>query len=311
MEASGQELDRYSILGRAQGTGYTILYYATDSAVRRQAIDSVLSVIDQSMSLYRPHSLINRINTATAGTAVMVDGHFRNVFVRSRQIYRDSKGRFDITVGPLVALWRDLPDGVPYPEVDELNRALHCVGMKKVRLKGSRLVKRDDCVRLDMNGIAQGYTVDVLARFLESRGVRHYVIELGGELRVKGPKPDGTPMRIGIERLSDVDSKSVVVGSAVEIHDGAITTAGNYRTSQHVDPATGQRFETDIISATLYARDAMTADGYDNVVMAMNAAEAVRFIERRKGLEAYIVYRTADGQLNEIMTSGFSRLLVN
>src|SRR5690606_3970208 len=108
-----------------------------------------------------------------------------------------------------------------------------------------RLEKKSPCVQIDLNGIAQGYSVDVLAELLEDRGIQHYVVELGGELRVKGPKPDGLPMRIGIERPVDGESSVVTINDVMEIREGAITTAGNYRKflqdgnrkfSHHIDP---------------------------------------------------------------------------
>src|SRR5690606_21277708 len=124
------------------------------------------------------------------GTLRIADQHFLRVLRRSFEIYRYSGGRFDITVAPLVQLWgfgveaQDrLPDSVAVRQV------MACVGMDKIKLRGKRLIKKQPCVELDMNGIAQGYSVDVLADHMESHGVTCYLVELGGELRVKGPKP--------------------------------------------------------------------------------------------------------------------------
>jgi len=302
---------KYTIAGQAQGTTYAITYYAMDNVVRKEAIDSILAVIDSSMSLYKPYSLINSINSSKAGT-VEIDEHFRNVLTKSLEIYRDSKGMFDVTVAPLVALWGfGVKPVVGSPDSVEVREALGCVGMDKIRLKGNRLKKKKGCVQLDVNGIAQGYSVDVMANYLERRGVIHYVVELGGELRVKGTKPDGSPMRIGIERPTDRDAGEVAVDAVIEVREGAITTASNYHKSHHINPKTGYPFATEIISATIYAKDAMTADGYDNVIMAMKADDAIRFVHRRNNMEVYIVYKDFAGVVRDTMSAGFKELIAN
>lgn len=312
-----ENLTKYTITGYAQGTDYTITYYAKDSCIRKYTVDSVLNVIDSSMSLYKPYSLINKINTGQG--CFELDNHFYRVLRQSFSIYRDSKGIFDITVAPLVQLWGFGVTGVDhFPDSSEVCRVLACVGMDKIRLKGRRLEKRDPCVRIDLNGIAQGYSVDVLAGLLEDYNIGYYIVELGGELRVKGPKPDGSPMRIGIERPSDDESEGVVITDVMEVRTGAITTAGNYRrflqeggrkVSHHIDPETGYPFDTGIISATIYAEDAVSADGYDNVVMAMDMKKAIAFVNKRKNLEAFIIYKDASGVVCDTMSVGFKKLL--
>lgn len=317
---SVQPLKTYSIHGYAQGTDYSLTYYATDSLLSRASVDSVLAVIDSSMSLYKPYSLINKINESERGH-FEIDKHFHQVVKKSVEIYKDSKGFFDITVAPLVQLWGFGVEAVDqFPDSTEVRRVLACVGMDKIRLKGRQLEKKESCVRLDVNGVAQGYSVDVLADHLESKGIARYIVELGGELRVKGPKPDGTPIRIGIERPANIVATSTVISDVVEIYEGAITTAGNYRKflqdgerriSHHINPKTGYPFDTEIISATIYAKDAMTADGYDNVIMAMKAEEAIQFVERRKGMEVFLIYKDAHGSVTDTMSNGFKALMAN
>ncbi len=317
---SNPGLTPYTIHGYAQGTDYTLTYYAKDSLFSKASVDSILSVIDSSMSLYKPYSLINRINEGEYGP-FEIDAHFHHVVKRSFEIYKDSKGIFDITVAPLVQLWGFGVEAVDrFPDKMEVNDALACVGMDKLKLRGRLLEKKHPCVRLDMNGVAQGYSVDVLAEYLEGQGIAHYIVELGGELRVRGPKPGGSPMRIGIERPADLGSPSVVINDVMEVQEGAITTAGNYRKflqdgdrkiSHHIDPKTGYPFDTEIISATVYAKDAMTADGYDNVIMAMKASEAVKFVNRRKNMEVFLIYKDESGVVKDTMSLGFKQLLAN
>ncbi|WP_036602287.1 FAD:protein FMN transferase [Olivibacter sitiensis] len=318
--ANFRDLRKYTLKGYAQGTDYTIAYYAEGAVVDQRQVDSLLAVIDSSMSLYKPYSLINKINAGPKGSYA-IDAHFRRVLGKSFEIVKDSQGIFDVTVAPLVQLWGFGTAPVDrFPDSAAVRQALRCVGMEKIRLKGNYLEKLDACVQLDFNGIAQGYTVDVLANMLEDCGIRHYVVELGGELRVRGPKPDGSPMRIGMERPATEWGDSPLVQDVMSITEGAITTAGNYRrylqdgdhrVSHHIDPKTGYPFDTEIISATLYANDALTADGYDNVFMAMKAAEAVTFANARKDMEVFVVYRDRSGVVRDTMSTGFRDLLIS
>lgn len=318
---SGQPVEdwsTYTIRGRAQGTTYQISYYASELVIRQPSIDSIVAVIDSSMSLYQPQSLISRFNDSTT-VSVVLDPHFKAVIEKSFEIHRHSGGVFDITVAPLVQLWGFGP--VPQeglPDSAAVAKALSCVGMDKLEFHGDTLSKADPCVRIDLNGIAQGYTVDVIAAFLESQGVGYYLVELGGELRVRGPKPDGSPLRIGIERPPAHGTGNELVQGVIALNEGSVTTAGNYRKfieedgntlSHHIDPKTGYPFQTGIISATLYASDAITADGYDNVIIAMDADEAIAFVDGMPGMEVFLIYRTENGTTAERMSSGFSQLL--
>ena len=307
----------YAIHGYAQGTTYTITYYAQDSLVSREEVEQVLAMIDSSMSLYKPYSLINKINNGE-GT-FRVDPHFGKVVRKSFEIYRRSGGLFDVTVAPLVRLWGFGTERMNHlPDSAAVRRARACVGMDRIRLRGSLLKKMQPCVQLDLNGIAQGYSVDVLAGMLESKGIGHYLVELGGELRVCGPKPDGTPIRIGIERPPKDGTQYPVINEVLELRNGAVTTAGNYRKfvmdgerriSHHINPETGYPFHTGVISATVYAPDAMTADGYDNVFIAMPPETAVALANRTVNVEVYLIYRDDHGVTRDTMSSGFGRLI--
>ncbi|MEC3881694.1 FAD:protein FMN transferase [Parapedobacter sp. 10938] len=318
--AGNPGLTRYQLTGYAQGTTYRVVYYASNKVVSNTSIDSVLSVIDSSMSLYKSYSLINKVNGAN-GTLRIADQHFLRVLRRSFEIYRHSGGLFDITVAPLVQLWGfGITRQDHFPDTIAVDQVMTCVGMDKIKLRGRRLTKKLPCVALDMNGIAQGYSVDVMADHLEGQGVVHYLVELGGELRVKGPKPDGTAFRVGIERPTRTEERGTVIEDVVEIREGAITTAGSYRkfvqdgdrrVSHHINPKTGYPFATGIISATVYGEDAMTADGYDNVIMAMPVVDAISFVNRFKGMEVFIVYKDEQGSVRDTMSTGFKKFIAN
>lgn len=315
-----QEIERsaHTIHGYAQGTTYQISYYAESSVIARSSIDSIVAVIDSSMSLYQPHSSINHFNDHTT-TELVLDPHFKAVVEKSFEIHAYSEGVFDITVAPLVQLWGFGPQ--PQSSLPDSATIINClsyIGMDKLSLRGDTLIKLQPGIRVDVNGIAQGYTVDIIAEFLESKGIKHYLVELGGELRVRGPKPDGSPLRIGIERPYADGQGDGLMSGVLAINQGSVTTAGNYRQyiehggqilSHHIDPKTGYPVQSGIISATLYAPDAITADGYDNVIMAMDAEDAIAFVDGFPGLEVFIIYKNENGEVLERMSAGFHQLL--
>jgi len=311
------ELKQFKINGLAQGTDYAIMYYATDSVATKKGIDSLLAEIDLSMSLYKKASLINQFNAVEK--ELKVDRFLTDVLKRSFEINRDTKGIFDITVAPLVQAWGFGPkENTTEPSSMEIKSILKCVGMENLKLKNGRLFKTKSCIQIDLNGIAQGYSVDLIAAYLSKKGIKSYVAELGGEIRIAGPKPDGSAMKIGIEG-PDKTGIPMIRHIAI-LNSGAITTSGNYRKfhqsgkkkiSHLINAKTGYPLENEMISVTVYAKDAITADGYDNALMGMHLPEALKFVESRKDLEAYFVYHKKDGSVADTLSSGFKKLIKN
>lgn len=312
-------LREFKMSGYAQGTSYTISYFAVDSQVSQTQIDSILNVIDLSMSLYNPNSAINKFNTSETGIAL--DSHFEKVVKRSFDIYKDSNGIFDITVAPLVQYWGFGPKSLTEkPNTQTIESLMQCIGMDKLELTENYLSKKKPCISIDLNGIAQGYSVDVVADFMLAKGIKIFVVEIGGELRVKGPKPDGKTMRIGIEGPSETPNAEPSIKHVMSFTEGAVTTSGNYRKfltngskkiSHLINPKTGYPLVNEMISATIFAPDAITADGYDNVLMGMTVKEALTFVEAHKSLEAYLIYKKSDGKIADTLTTGFKKMIIN
>ncbi|MGZ8542239.1 MAG: FAD:protein FMN transferase, partial [Chitinophagaceae bacterium] len=168
------------IAGNAQGTTWQITWLSESKSDYNEAIDSLLNRIDLSLSTYVPASIISRINKND--TSVIVDDHFINVFNQSIEVSEKTNGLFDVTVAPVINAW-----GFGFTKkanVDSamLDSLLDFIGYKMVRLDGNKLVKQKLQSMLDFNAIAQGYTVDVLATYLESKGITNYLVELGGEV---------------------------------------------------------------------------------------------------------------------------------
>ena len=306
-------LQRFELKGFAQGTTYSIIYYAADSIVSTAQTDSLLKRFDQSVSLYNPNSLISRFNRSAKG--IQIDEPFRVLVTRAIQISHATGRLVDPTVKPLVDAWGF---GVVKPTHDpgreEIKGLLRNVGIDKIYLKGRYLYKKNPGVQLDLNGIAQGYSVDLLALLLERHHINNYLVELGGELRVKGHKPGNEPFKVGIEGISGNDLDPEPMRKVIEPGDGAITTSGNYRkhheaggkqVSHLMNPLTGMPMQNEMISVTVYAKDAITADGFDNGFMVMGLKRTLAFLAKRKDMGAYIVYRKANGVVADTVTVGF------
>lgn len=312
------ELRKFVLSGKAQGTTFQVIYYATDSLVTAMQLDSIFLKIDSSLSLYKPYSLINRFNASQKGTSV--DNHFLAVMLKSLSTYRETEGTFDVTVQPLVQAWGfGVTRSPTLPDSTFIAVTKGCVGSDKLRVYHGMVIKKKPCVKVDFNGIAQGYTVDLLAGVMNQKGITNYMIELGGEIRVKGRRqPGNEKMKIGIESPAGDEFAGGNIQKIITLDHGAITTSGNYRRfyesggkviSHLIDPRTGYPVDNELISVTVYAEDAMTADAVDNALMVMGLAKGMAFIEKRGKLAAHFIYKTRDGTLKDTMSRKFHQLV--
>lgn len=310
---------RIVITGFAQGTSYHITYYAGDSSVTQFQIDSIFNKLDSSLSIYKPYSLISRFNNANT-TTVEMDEHFSAVINTSIDTWRATSGLFDITVQPLVQAWGfGIKKTDSLPGKKEVNTIRKCVGSQFLKVENNKLVKLKPCMTIDVNGIAQGYSVDVMAAFLEANGINNYLVEIGGELRVKGRKqPSNEKMKIGIESPGEDELAISMRQQVIETDSGAITTSGNYRKyyesngkkiTHLINPRTGYPIQNELISVTVFAADAITADAFDNALMVLGLTKALRFTEKRKDICAYFIYRDKKGVLKDTASTGFYRLM--
>ena len=312
--------DRYTISGFAQGTTYQIIWYADSQAISKQEIENLFSQLDSSLSIYKPYSLISRFNASDRG--IRTDPHLQAVVSRALEISEDTDGAFDITIYPLVEAWGfGLSQYAEIPDSTVIATRLNCVGNEKLTLKEDSLFKTSPCVKIDVNGIAQGYSVDLIASYLEQAGIKNYLVEVGGEIKVGGSKPpSGDAFIIGLESPpgQGANKSTASIGRKVALRSGALTTSGSYRRFREhgdkkithlIDPHTGQPVESNIISVTVMAEDAMTADGYDNALMVMSLEKSLHFLQARKDLEAYFIYKKPDGSIADTATTGFYRHL--
>lgn len=306
------EENSFMIRGRAQGTTYSIRYQAADSALHQREVDSLFRAVDLSLSLYHPSSLINRFNQEGK---VRMDEHMQKVLCASLDLYDQSRGAFDITTGNLSRHWGfGPPSGNHRPS---RTKALSLTGSQWLQRRGDSLFTRRNGVRIDCNGIAQGYTVDLIAEWLMSRGIKHFMVELGGEIRVMGDAPGGRAWKIGLESPEPLAGSWHGVERPVSIRDMAITTSAVYRNERQkkgrryghvIDPHAGKPVDNGILSVTVVAPTAMEADGLDNALYVMGWERGLHWLQERKGAEALFIYRDAFGHIRDTASAGMYKL---
>ena len=241
-----------------------------------------------------------------------------HVVRRALQVAKASSGAFDITVKPLVDAWGFGVKGstATMPADDELKNILACVGSHQLRIKGHALIKRSPCTQIDLNGIAQGYSVDVLADLLESRGIKDYLVELGGEIRVRGSGPSGEPWTIGVEAAVKDKDDEAGLSAKIRPGSGGITTAGDYRKyvehggqrfSHVMDPRTGRPVNNGIVSVTVLASTAMDADAWDDALMVLGLDSSFALLASHPELEAHFIYVDRSGVVRDTASAGFFR----
>ena len=313
----------YLIEGEAQGSTYHIKYIAERDENLKPAIDSILEVIDLSMSTYRPDSAISKINQGD--TTVVVDEHFRKVFEASQQIWQESEGLFDPTVGVLVNAWgfgkqkiseADLPTD---KKIDSLRKY---VGFDKVALTEKNLIKkRYTEILFDFNAIAQGYTSDVVANYLSARGIKKYIVEIAGEMYLKGKNTvEDKSWTIGVENpLKPLDDRDLV--ATIQFTNQGLATSGNYRKVwtdsngrkyvHSINPLTGRATQSDVLSATVVAPSTMLADVDATMFMVMGLAKSKAFLEKHPDLAVLLVYSDDKHQEATYKTKSFEKLIIH
>jgi thiamine biosynthesis lipoprotein len=290
--------------GFAQGTTYSVLYVDEknfDPEDLKSKVEKILHEFDMSLSLYIDSSLLCRVNR---NEDVILDDFFIESFKKSMEISALSDGAFDITVGPLVEAWGFGPDERKNFTESKRDSLLRLVGMDKVRLDGRRLVKSDPAIQLDFNAIAQGYSVDIISKYLDDLGIKNHLVDIGGEVRGKGTKL-GADWRIGIDKPVDNNFTSGEnLEAVIMISDESLATSGNYRKfyiengvkySHTIDPKTGYPAKNNLLSATILASDCATADGIATACMVIGTEPSKKFIESHPSYLAYLIYSDEKG----------------
>jgi thiamine biosynthesis lipoprotein len=284
------------------GTVYNITYQS-DKNLEKEIIRE-LDKVDASLSPFNEKSIISKINR---NEEAVVDNYFYDVFNLAMQISEDTKGAFDITVAPIVNAWGFGFKSGSSPTSQYIDSLKQFIGYKKVRIdKDKHVVKQDERIMLDCSAIAKGYGSDVVARLFNAKGIKNYMIEIGGEIVASGLSDKRLPWKIGITKPSeDSLGTSNELQTILNITDCAMATSGNYRNFYYkngkryahtIDPRTGYPIQHNILSATVIAKSCAQADAYATSFMVLGLDEAKKILERHPQLLAYLIYTNKDNE---------------
>jgi len=301
--------------GMAQGTYYSITYFDTLNRNFQPQIDSLLDAFDMSVSAWEENSVLSRINR---GEDISCDKIFINTYLLALKVAEESGGAFDYTVGPLVNVW-----GFGFEDRKKVDQAmvdslLPLVDYHYVKLEGNRIIKEKEGIKFDFNAVAQGYSVDLVGQYLASRGIENYLVDIGGEILAKGEKPSAGPWVVGIEKPSEDEYSDRTLEASLELRDKAMATSGNYRKfyeedgvrySHTIDPETGFPVTHSLLSVSVIAADAGTADAWATAFLVMGLEKAKIFLDESDDLDAFFIYSGEEGYMMTWATEGMKKLL--
>jgi len=289
-------LKQYSIDGYTQGTTYVIKYNHTDRIVNKSVIDSLLLNIDLSMSSYIDSSLISLINQ---GHDAVLDSLITTVLTKSIEICHQTGGMFDVTIAPWVNYWGFGPDNRRNSNFKRNLIPSTVLGCDQIKIQNNRLIK-SDIISIDLNGIAQGFTVDYLSQYLFENSIYDFMIEVGGEIRCSGGNL-GSGWKIGIDKPTD---KKRDFSFILNLKDMSLATSGSYRNyyydsdstklSHTINPKTLKPVNNDLLSATILYSDCMSADAYATACMSFGLEGAKSFLNKNNIAGCLIYVDQAD-----------------
>lgn len=311
--------------GYVLGTTYQISYEAIkDSILIKQEIQTIFDNINHSLSSYLPTSDLSAINKGD--TSKVIDPYFEEVYITAKEIWRQTEGYFDPTVGGLINAWgfgSEQPISVMgQTQVDSL---MEYAGFGKVYLSDDkRIIKENNNTVLNFKALLKGYTIDLIGRMLEDNGIKNYVVAIGGEVMVRGEKEFANKIKnwvVAIESPIKAKNQDVFIAK-VQLKNKAMATSGNYRkfrvdpiSKEHyvhiIDPHTGYPKKSNVLSVAVIADHCILADAYATALMVMPFEKTKAFLKENSNIDAYIIIADKEGDLMEYKTKGFQELLKN
>lgn len=307
----------YEESGSVFHTLYKIKYQAPDLLTKE--IDAELQDFNLSLNPFNPNSIIAKVNR---NEPVEVDKWFTDVFNKSMEVSAKSEGVFDVTAAQLINLWGfgfSKMDSVTPQMVDSIKQF---TGYQKIRLEGKTVIKEDPRIMLNFSAIAKGYACDVIADLLERKGVKNYLVDIGGEMKMQGVNQNGNCWRTGINKPDD-DQKGInkKIEEVIQpCKKCGIATSGDYRNfyikdgkkyAHTIDPRTGYPAGQNILSATILADDCMTADGYATAFMGLGLEKAIEMAKSIPEIEYFIIYVDDEGDQKITYSKGMIDYLPN
>jgi len=312
----------FVIQGEAQGSTYAVKYINSKELIKKSTIDSLLLVFDLSLSTYRSDSKISKINAGDS--TIVVDNFFVDTFKTSQKIYQETQGFFDPTIGVLVNAYGFGPSKEKIDlNPSKIDSLLTYVGFDKVNLNANNTIsKKHKATYFDFNAIAQGYSVDVVADFLQSKGIQNGIVEIGGEIVAFGKNTiENKNWVVGIDNPTQSPEERTLLAK-IKLENLGMATSGNYRKVK-VDSLTGQKFvhiinpktglsqKGNVLSATVLASKCIEADGYATAFMVMDLEATKKLLQTRKDLYVLLIYTDENNQLQQYKTDNFKELLMD
>ncbi len=300
--------------GEAFGTTFSIQFIDDKESDFSTSYDSLTTIINLSMSTYIKDSDISKINQGD--TTVAIDSHFKKVFTTSKRIHKETDGAFDPTIGVLVNAWDFGPEGkITSLDSLKIDSLLVLAGLDKVFLKGDHIIKTYPNTFIDFNALAKGYAVDIFSDFLEEKGYKNYLVEIGGEIRGKGSNIiKEKPWRIGVEDPNFDDSQSY--SKVISLQNEAMATSGSYRKykldddgnryAHIIDTKTGYPHKSNLLSVSVLTNTCMEADAYATAFMSMGLEHSKQFLKEHPELKVFFIYEDHNKELKTLSMNGFS-----
>ena len=306
--------------GPIQGTYFHITYEWNEDLSNK--IDSLLDTFNSYLSNFDSNSIISKINN---NSDYEINDLVKKMIETSTEIYNNTNGAFDITVSPLVNIWnfgweKNATDENKIPKKETIDSLLQYVGMNKIKIDGTKVIKSNKNITIISSAIAKGLSADYISDYFLNLGLKNYLIEIGGEIFCKGVNSRGGPWVIGIDKpVEDHGYNDRENQLIIKITNIGLATSGNYRKffkkdgkryGHTIDPRTGYPAENSMLSATVISNNAMTSDGYATAFMVMGIEDALKLAEKLENVEAYFIYMDENNNEKTIHTSGFDKFIL-
>lgn len=290
----------------AEGEIWTTTYHITYQSDRnlKDSVRVILNTIDNSISPFNKKSNITKLNDNSSTT---IDNYFKILYQHSLEVNIATAGAFDPTVSPLINAWGFGFKNGNMPDSTAIDSIKKFVGIKTTSIENGKLKKKDPRTTFNFSAIAKGMACDEIAKMLRRNGVKNYLVEIGGEIALDGNNPDGKEWTISIEEPSESNTGAITTSAKIiQLSYGGLATSGNYKNFKIVDgkkvahiinPATGYPEFSNLLSATIIAKDCMTADAYATAAMVLGVKTTQALLETHKELSGILIYADDNGKL--------------
>jgi len=315
-----QAIEGFTLKGLTQGTTYSIILAEDKINFQQQEIEHLLAAFDTILSTYISNSEISQLNNSIQHYSFKDENRFfKSCYELSQEVFKESNYQFDPSIYPLVKAWGFFNKSEIVPEQAQIDSLRAFISFEQDKLHSVKFdgdsvhfSKKDPRFKLDFNAIAQGYSVDVIADFIQSKGHKNYYVEIGGEVRVSGLNRSGEKWKLGIDVPDELEERESL--ATVKVTNCGLATSGNYRNYFEKDgkkyghilsPTTGYPGKTDILSTTVIHKNAALADAYATVFMLLGKEKSITYCKDHPQIQLLLVYLDEENQMKVYKTANF------